>query len=45
MHDVAGETAETEGEFSAEIKKRSNKDEESAENEKGAAEFADGIHS
>ena len=41
---VAGETAEAQGEFSAEVKQRADKDQEGAENEEGAAEFADGIH-
>lgn len=44
VDDVSGETAETEGEFSAKVEKRAYDDEEAAENEKGAAEFAEGIH-
>ena len=44
MDDVAGEVAETPWEFSAEIKYRANGEEQGAENEEGAAEFADGIH-
>jgi hypothetical protein len=44
MDDVAGEAAETQWEFSAEIKYRANGEEQGAESEEGAAEFADGIH-
>ena len=44
MDDVAGEAAETQWEFSAEIKYRANGEEQGAQNEEGAAEFADGIH-
>ena len=44
MDDVAGEVAETQWEFSAEIKYRANGEEQGAENEEGAAEFAEGIH-
>jgi len=44
MDDVAGEVAETQWEFSVEIKYRANGEEQGAENEEGAAEFADGIH-
>jgi hypothetical protein len=45
MDDVAGEAAEAQREFSAKVKKSTYNDEESTENEKGAAEFAEGIHS
>jgi hypothetical protein len=44
VDDIAGEAAEAEGEFSAKVKKSANKDEESAENEEGAAKFAKRIH-
>jgi len=44
MDDVAGEAAETQWEFSAEIKYRANGQEQGAQNEEGAAEFADRIH-
>ena len=44
VDDVTGESAEAEGEFSAEVKKSANKDEESAENKEGAAEFAKRVH-
>jgi len=45
VDDVAGEAAEAEGKFSDEIKERAYDDEETAENEKGAAEFAGRFHS
>jgi hypothetical protein len=45
MDDVAGEAAEAQREFSAEVKKSAHNDEESTENEEGPAEFAEGIHS
>jgi hypothetical protein len=45
MDDVAGEAAEAEREFSAEIKKSTQNDEKSTENENSAAEFANGVHS
>ena len=41
---VAGEAAETEREFSAEVEKRANKDEKPAEEEKCAPEFAKRVH-
>jgi hypothetical protein len=44
VDDIAGEAAEAEGEFSAKVKKSANKDEESAENEEGAAKFAKRVH-
>jgi len=44
VNDIAGEAAEAEGKFSAKVKKSANKDEESAENEEGAAEFAKRLH-
>ena len=44
VDDVAGEAAETQWEFSAEIKYRANGQEQGAQNEEGAAEFAEGIH-
>jgi hypothetical protein len=42
--DVAGETAETKREFSAEIEKSAGKGQERANNEESAAEFAERIH-
>jgi hypothetical protein len=44
MDDIARETAEAQREFSAEVKQSADKDEESAENEDGAAQFAKGVH-
>jgi hypothetical protein len=44
VDDVSGQAAEAEREFTAEIKKSASDDEESTENEKGAAEFAEGLH-
>jgi hypothetical protein len=44
MHDIAGKPAEAERELSAEIKKSAQKDEKGAEEQKGAAYFAKGIH-
>ena len=44
VDDVAGEAAEAQWEFSAEVKQSANKDQEDAENEEGAAEFAEGFH-
>ncbi|OLD83642.1 MAG: hypothetical protein AUF67_00315 [Acidobacteria bacterium 13_1_20CM_58_21] len=44
VDDVAGEAAETQWEFSAEIKYRANGQEQGAHNEERAAEFADRIH-
>ena len=44
MNDIAGEATEAEREFAAEIKKSADKYEEGAEDEEGAAEFAEGIH-
>ena len=45
VDDVAREAAEAQWEFSAEVKQSADKDQEGAENEEGAAEFAEGIHS
>jgi hypothetical protein len=45
VDDVAGEAAEAQREFSAEVKKSAHNHEESTENEKSAAEFAERIHS
>jgi hypothetical protein len=45
MDDVAGEAAKAEGKPPAKIKKSAQNDEESTENEEGAAEFARGVHS
>jgi hypothetical protein len=44
VDDVAGEAAEAQREFSAEVKHSTDKDEEAAENEEGAAEFAKRVH-
>jgi len=44
VDDVAREAAEAQWEFSAEVKQSADKDQEGAENEEGAAEFAEGIH-
>jgi hypothetical protein len=44
VDDVAGEAAEAQREFSAEVKQSADKNQEGAENEEGAAEFAEGIH-
>ncbi len=44
MDDVAGETAEAEGKFSAEVEESAGENEETAENKKRAAELAEGIH-
>jgi hypothetical protein len=44
VDDVAGEAAEAERKFSAEIEKSANEDEKAAEEEKCAAEFAKRIH-
>ena len=44
MDDVAGKSSKPEGEFAAKVKKRTNKDEESAENEEGAAKLAKRVH-
>jgi len=44
VDDVAGEAAEAQWEFSAEVKQSADKDQEGAENEESAAEFAERIH-
>jgi hypothetical protein len=44
MDDVAGETAEAEGEFTAEIEESADEDEETAQEKKHAAEFTERIH-
>ena len=44
VDDVAGEAAEAQWEFSAEVKQSADKDQEDAENEEGAAKFAEGFH-
>jgi hypothetical protein len=44
MDDVAGKSSQAEGEFAAKVKKSTNKDEESAKNEEGAAKFAKRVH-
>jgi hypothetical protein len=44
IDDVAGESSQAEGEFSAKEKKSANKDKESTENEEGAAELAKRVH-
>ncbi len=45
MDDVAGQPAEAKRKFPAEIKKSTQNDEESTENEDDAAEFAKWVHS
>jgi hypothetical protein len=44
VNDVAGKAAEAQREFSAEVKQSADEDQEGAENEESAAEFAEGIH-
>jgi hypothetical protein len=44
MDDVAGEFAESEGEFDPEVKQSADDDEDGAEQEKCAAEIAERIH-
>jgi hypothetical protein len=44
MDDVARETAKAQREFSAEIQKSADDDEECAKNKEGAAQFAERIH-
>jgi hypothetical protein len=44
VDDIAGEAAEAEWEFSAEIEKSADEDEEGSENEQSAAEFAERVH-
>ena len=44
VDDVAGKFSQAERELCAKVKKSANKDEESAENEEGAAEFAKRVH-
>ena len=44
MDDVAGEASETERKSRTEIKKCAEEDEQAAEHEQGAAEFAERIH-
>jgi hypothetical protein len=44
MDDVAGEFAESEGEFGAEVKQSADEYEDGAEQEKSAAEIAERIH-
>ena len=44
MDDVPRETAETEGQFSAEVKKGANDDQQAAEEEQCAPEFAERVH-
>ena len=44
VHEVAGEAAETEREFAAEVEKSAEKDEETSDDEKSTAEFAEGVH-
>jgi hypothetical protein len=44
VDDVAGEFAESEGEFGAEVKQSADDDEDEAEQEKSAAEIAERIH-
>ena len=44
VDDVAGKAAETQRELAAKVEKRAKNDQEDAENEEHAAEFAEGIH-
>ena len=44
MDDAAGEFAEAERRFRAEIEQRADDDQQAAENEKSATEFAERIH-
>jgi hypothetical protein len=44
VDDVAGKAAEAKGEFSAEVEKCADEDEQNTENKKGAAEFAERVH-
>jgi hypothetical protein len=44
MNDIAGETAEAEGQFTAKVKKSAYNGEEAAENKESAPEFAKGVH-
>jgi hypothetical protein len=44
MDDVVGKTAEAQREFSAEVKKSAKENEETAEEEQRAAEFAERVH-
>jgi hypothetical protein len=44
VDDVAGEAAEAEGETAAEVKQGAGDGNDGAEDEEGAAEFAEGIH-
>jgi hypothetical protein len=44
VNDIARETAEAEGEFSAQIEKSANEDEKATEEEKCAAKFAKRVH-
>jgi len=44
VDDVTGESAEAEGEFSAEVEKGAGEDKEAAEEQEGATEFAEGVH-
>jgi hypothetical protein len=44
VDDIAREPAETEGQFSAKVKKSANDDQQAAKEEKRAAEFAERVH-
>ncbi len=44
MNDVAGEAAEAQRKFSAEVQKRAEEGQERTKDEESAAEFAEGIH-
>jgi hypothetical protein len=44
VDDIARETAETEGEFSAKVKKSANGDQKAAEEKQCAPEFAERVH-
>ena len=44
VDDVAGEAAETEGEFAGEVEEGTGGNEDGAEDQEGAAEVASGVH-
>ena len=44
VDDIAGEPAEAQGEFSAEVKKSAYNDQQATKNKESAPEFAEGIH-
>ena len=44
VDDVARQAAKAKGELAAKVKERAEEDQEDAENEEHAAEFAEGVH-